>query len=197
MSQCLAARLCSDPQIRHPWGVMDAADRIGRIREPNRVMSDATSCVPSLEGDTVADNDSVDSLTRFKTALASDRSTSLTRWYDAVRSLKAALDRGTSPRDCAAATGVSRSTIRRWALVGARIGAGEFDGMARWRDRSGQPLSIWHIVELARLPKHQRSQVLGEMEAGVWTVALLRKWGRAKARERNPGESGKYRDVEA
>jgi hypothetical protein len=172
VSQCLAARLCSDPQIRHPWGVMDAADRIGRIREPNRVMSDATSCVPSLEGDTVADNDSVDSLTRFKTALASDRSTSLTRWYDAVRSLKA-------------------------ALVGARIGAGEFDGMARWRDRSGQPLSIWHIVELARLPKHQRSQVLGEMEAGVWTVALLRKWGRAKARERNPGESGKYRDVEA
>jgi hypothetical protein len=103
-------------------------------------------------------------------------------WYEAAcRALEVVRAGPAAVRACSAETGTRPHTLRRWAFAANRLSLADVESLARWRDSSGRPLSVWHLIELARLTRPRRASVLGEMEARVWPVVKLRQLGRTKS----------------
>jgi hypothetical protein len=91
------------------------------------------------------------------------------RARDVVRQGPAAL------QACAASSRTSVQTLRRWAFAAERFTAAHIEELARWRDARGAALGVWHVVELARLTKPEREEVLIAMRETVWPLVKLRK----------------------
>jgi hypothetical protein len=71
-------------------------------------------------------------------------------------------------------TGKRASTLRRAAFAAWRISPSEMQNLAGLRDASGRALTKWHVIELARLSRTARENVLEAMRVKIWTVFELR-----------------------
>jgi hypothetical protein len=117
--------------------------------------------------------------------------THLFDWYESACRAIAVVRAGPSAvQACAAETGLHPHTLRRWAFAAARLNRGEMELLASWRDSSGRALSVWHIIELARLPRPNRVFVLGEMQVSLWAVVKLRAMGKNRKHHGGSLEEG-------
>lgn len=92
---------------------------------------------------------------------------------------KAAFARGSSKGSpieaCARAVGLSRQTLQPYAIVASRWSAPELKHLlAERRNAQGQPISISHLVVLAKLPRGMRETWIERVFAEALTVRQLR-----------------------
>jgi hypothetical protein len=88
---------------------------------------------------------------------------------------------------CARALGVSRQTLAPYALVASHWSAAELKHLlAERRNVHGDPISISHLVELAKLDPEDRDRWLERTFAGGLTVRELRA-GLRTSRSRSRG----------
>jgi hypothetical protein len=76
---------------------------------------------------------------------------------------------------CAAAIGLGRTTLAAFALVAARWTAGELRQLLTLRDIRGQPLSVTHLLLVARLPRTIREPWIGRILAEGLDVRSLKR----------------------
>jgi hypothetical protein len=92
---------------------------------------------------------------------------------------KAAFARGSSKGSpieaCARAVGLSRQTLQPYAIVASRWSAPELKHLlAERRNTRGEPISISHLVVLAKLPRGTREAWIERVFAEALTVRQLR-----------------------
>jgi len=114
-------------------------------------------------------------LAEYAASSRNEKVARLSAWYESARHLAVVVRGGPGAlRACENATGLRGATIRRWAFAASRIDDEEYRVIAGWRDSSGQALSVWHFVELARLARPRRRALLIEMRPRLWSVVKIR-----------------------
>ena len=134
-------------------------------------------------------SDATSAETRYELSRRAFRAARLRAWLDTARDARAVIREGKAAiRACCASTGMSVQTLRRWAFAADRFRIEDMDAFAEWEDSRGRALSIWHLVELARLPRNVRIDVLHGMQLTGWSLVKLREI--VRARKCRPGTSG-------
>jgi DNA-binding response OmpR family regulator len=83
--------------------------------------------------------------------------------------------KGSSIEACARAVGLSRQTLQPYAIVASRWSAPELRTLlAERRNAHGEPISISHLVVLAKLPRATRDAWIERVFAEALTVRQLR-----------------------
>jgi CheY-like chemotaxis protein len=92
--------------------------------------------------------------------------------------------RGSAIEACARAVGLSRQTLQPYAIVASRWSAPELKHLlAERRNANGEPISISHLVVLAKLPRPARDTWLERVFAEGLTVRQLRDILKGAARD--------------
>ncbi len=99
----------------------------------------------------------------------------LNDWHVFARHLASAIHRGKTVQRISEDTLLSPSTIRRWAFAATRLSEEDLRELEAWRDSHGNELLPLHVVELARLSRPRRQEILHEMLGRRWSVAQLRR----------------------
>jgi hypothetical protein len=114
-------------------------------------------------------------ITAYTGALQASMRARLLDWYECACHARLVVGAGAEAiRACAAETGLREPTLRRWAFAATRHTRADMESFASWSDEAGHGLSVWHVIELARLSRPRRERVLREMQAGLWPVVKLR-----------------------
>jgi DNA-binding response OmpR family regulator len=111
--------------------------------------------------------------------IASERALEAEQAYRLALLAKAALasttPRGSPIEACARAVGLSRQTLQPYALVASRWSAPELKRLlAERRNVRGEPISISHLVMLAKLPRATRDSWIERVFSEGLTVRQLR-----------------------
>jgi hypothetical protein len=99
----------------------------------------------------------------------------LNDWHVFASHLASAIQRGKTVQRISEDTLLSPSTIRRWAFAASRLTEEDLRELEAWRDSHGNELLPLHAVELARLSRPRRQEILHEMRGRRWSVAQLRR----------------------
>jgi hypothetical protein len=111
----------------------------------------------------------------FQNALKNMKSGRLSDWYEVATCVADANRKGRTFVWLANQVGHDQSTVRRWVFAVGRITRDEILALERWRDIDGACIQRAHVLELAYFTPRRREALLREMEAGRWTVAMLRR----------------------
>jgi DNA-binding response OmpR family regulator len=88
---------------------------------------------------------------------------------------RASSSKGSPIEACARAVGLSRQTLQPYAIVASRWSAPELKHLlAERRNAQGEPISISHLVVLAKLPRGTRETWIERVFAEALTVRQLR-----------------------
>ncbi len=72
------------------------------------------------------------------------------------------------------ASGLHKTTLRRFAHAARRIPPIERAQLSSWRDEKGRPLTPWIVTALARLTPAKRAGVLADMRSQTRSLVKVR-----------------------